>query len=98
MKHRQIQPAIVPVDPARGEVRLDRDLAPRTFRFRRASRRTFGRYKTSASRRTFGNRRPSRRTFGFKRPSRRTFGYKRPSRRTFGGRFPSRRTFGFRGI
>jgi hypothetical protein len=50
----------------------------------------------TASRRTFGFKRPSRRTFGWRKPSRRTFGYKHPSRRTFGFRHPSRRTFGFR--
>ncbi|MFM7271809.1 MAG: hypothetical protein ACKO2C_09295 [Actinomycetes bacterium] len=99
MQHQQNPPAIVPVDPKRGDDRVEVPTTRRTFMPRiKFGRRTFGRYKTSASRRTFGNRRPSRRTFGFSRPSRRTFGGKFPSRRTFGGRFPSRRTFGFRGI
>ena len=89
MKHQQNPPAIVPVDPKRGEDRVEVPATRRTFMPRlKYGRRTFGRYKTSGS----------RRTFGFSRPSRRTFGGKFPSRRTFGGRFPSRRTFGFRGI
>ena len=66
MKHQQNPPAIVPVDPQRGDDRVEVTASRRTFGFRRPSRRTFGRYKTSSSRRTFGGRFPSRRTFGFR--------------------------------